>query len=384
MFKKSTCCFPWFIALAASSCSEFNKAVKSTDKHYKYREGGGVFQQAGLRPGHAVAGGIAGPYARGDTLFEPVSYLLRKRLLTARRTTSLASYYLENFAKTFPNSVHAEECSFLAAYCHFKESPEYELDQTDTQMAIDKMELFMVRFPETNLKDSCNNLIDGLRLKLEKKDYASAYQYLHTRNYRSASLAFADFLKKWPNSDRREDAYFNILEADHDLAVNSVESKKAERAEAGIRSFNTFADAFPESKRMPQARAMLRDLNAQLQTNTRSQYPMNTKFQTAAKTTVTRNVDQLDKETGNIYESIAILGKRANQVAVEIKAELQEKLEEFAVVGENIEEVYENHEQIQMSKEFERMPKPAAIAIEEMLEDRIVFRRPGAEQPTDI
>ena len=111
---------------------------------------------------------------------------------------------------------------------------------------------------------------------------------------------------------------------------------------------------------------------------------MNTKFQTAAKTTVTRNVDQLDKETGNIYESIAILGKRANQVAVEIKSELQEKLEEFAVVGENIEEVYENHEQIQMSKEFERMPKPAAIAIEEMLEDRIVFRRPGAEQPTDI
>ena len=103
---------------------------------------------------------------------------------------------------------------------------------------------------------------------------------------------------------------------------------------------------------------------------------MNPKYLNAAKTTVTRNVDQLDKETENIYESIVIVSKRANQIAVEIKEELNEKLEEFAVSGENIEEIYENREQIEMSKQFERMPKPASIAIEEMLEGRVVFRRP--------
>mgnify|MGYP001605211417 CR=1 FL=1 len=106
---------------------------------------------------------------------------------------------------------------------------------------------------------------------------------------------------------------------------------------------------------------------------------MNPTYQNAAKSTVTRNVDRLDTETGNIYESIAILGKRANQVAVDIKEELNEKLEEFAVSGENIEEVYENREQIEVSKHYERMPKPAAIDIEEMLEGKIVFRRPGQE-----
>jgi len=106
---------------------------------------------------------------------------------------------------------------------------------------------------------------------------------------------------------------------------------------------------------------------------------MNPTYQSAAKSTVTRNVDQLDTETGNLYESIAILGKRANQVAVDIKEELNEKLEEFAVSGENIEEIYENREQIEVSKHYERMPKPAAIAIEEMLEGKIVFRRPGQE-----
>ena len=103
---------------------------------------------------------------------------------------------------------------------------------------------------------------------------------------------------------------------------------------------------------------------------------MNPKYLNAAKSTVTRNVNRLDTETGNIYESIFIISKRANQVAVEIKEELNERMEEFAVSGENIEEIYENREQIDMSKQFERMPKPSAIAIEEMLEGRIVFRRP--------
>lgn len=106
---------------------------------------------------------------------------------------------------------------------------------------------------------------------------------------------------------------------------------------------------------------------------------MNPKYINAAKTTITRNVDRLDDETGNVYESVVVLSKRANQIAVEIKEELNERLEEFAVSGENIEEVYENREQIDLSKAYERMPKPAAIAIGEMLEDRIVFRRPEQE-----
>ena len=102
---------------------------------------------------------------------------------------------------------------------------------------------------------------------------------------------------------------------------------------------------------------------------------MNTK-QTAAKSTITRDVSLLDTETGNVYESVAILGKRANQISVQIKEELNAKLEEFAIVGENIEEVYENREQIEVSRHYERMPKPAALALREMLEGKTYFRRP--------
>lgn len=106
---------------------------------------------------------------------------------------------------------------------------------------------------------------------------------------------------------------------------------------------------------------------------------MSLKHASAAKTTVTRDVNLLDQETGNIYESVAMLGKRANQIAVEIKEELSAKLEEFAISGENLEEVYENREQIEVSKHYERMPKPSAIAISEMMEGRMVIRRPGDE-----
>ena len=103
---------------------------------------------------------------------------------------------------------------------------------------------------------------------------------------------------------------------------------------------------------------------------------MNAHFLQAAKTTITRDVNRLDEETGNIYESVAIMGKRANQIAVEVKEEINGRLEEFAVSGETIEEVYENREQIELSRQYERMPKPAAIAVQELQEGRIVFRRP--------
>jgi outer membrane protein assembly factor BamD len=209
---------------------------------------------------------------RGDTLFEQVSYYYAKGYF-GMKDYILASYYLENFAKTFRNSKWAEETTFLSAYCHYKESPEFELDQIDTRTAIDQLELFMVRYPETALKDSCNTLIDELRAKLEKKDYYGSKQYVRTRNYQAAGNALREFLKRWPNSAYREDVLFNILATDHDLAVNSVESKKLARLEEGIRSFDTFADAFPESERMDEAKRLLADLNAQKDRLQRSQTP---------------------------------------------------------------------------------------------------------------
>jgi hypothetical protein len=101
---------------------------------------------------------------------------------------------------------------------------------------------------------------------------------------------------------------------------------------------------------------------------------MSTKNTTAARTTVTRDVAQLDAATGNLYLTVAILSRRADQISLRIKEELNKKLEEFAVSGENLEEVYENREQIELSRMYERMPKATALAIQELLEDKIEWR----------
>ncbi|MEJ7692968.1 DNA-directed RNA polymerase subunit omega [Daejeonella sp.] len=96
--------------------------------------------------------------------------------------------------------------------------------------------------------------------------------------------------------------------------------------------------------------------------------------------TVTRDVRELDKTTDNIYESIVIISKRANQISNNLKEELHGKLAEFASSNDNLEEVFENREQIEISKHYERMPKPSLIAVDEFLNNKVYYRNPSKEQ----
>lgn len=110
---------------------------------------------------------------------------------------------------------------------------------------------------------------------------------------------------------------------------------------------------------------------------------MDYKKTNASLSTETRDINELIKETGNIYESIAILAKRSNQISTDIKEELTSKLEEFASHTDNLEEIFENREQIEISKFYERLPKPHAIAVQELLEGKIYVRKPSEEENED-
>jgi len=103
---------------------------------------------------------------------------------------------------------------------------------------------------------------------------------------------------------------------------------------------------------------------------------MNTKlnYQDAETSTTTVDKNKIDAKTNNIYEAISIMAKRSNQINSDLKKELVEKLEEFATHNESLEEVFENKEQIEVSKFYERLPKPHAIAMDEWLKDKIYFR----------
>ena len=107
---------------------------------------------------------------------------------------------------------------------------------------------------------------------------------------------------------------------------------------------------------------------------------MNTPKNTGPTSTITRDVRQLDVKTDNIYESLVIIAKRANQISNNLKEELNGKLSEFASSNDNLEEIFENREQIEISKHYERLPKPTLIAVDEFLNDKIYYRNPSKEQ----
>jgi len=103
-------------------------------------------------------------------------------------------------------------------------------------------------------------------------------------------------------------------------------------------------------------------------------------YKADSNTTVTRNLRDYDKETGNVYESLVVIAKRANQISSELKEELNGKLSEFNTASDNLEEIFENREQIEISKYYERLPKPTLIAVNEFLEKKIYHRNPAREK----
>ena len=101
---------------------------------------------------------------------------------------------------------------------------------------------------------------------------------------------------------------------------------------------------------------------------------MSIKNSNAPDTTVTYNRNQLDEPTGNIYKTVSILAKRSIQINEELRTELFEKLEEFATPIETLEEIFENKEQIEVSRFYEKLPKPHAVAVEQWLAEKIYYR----------
>jgi len=95
---------------------------------------------------------------------------------------------------------------------------------------------------------------------------------------------------------------------------------------------------------------------------------------------ITRNLSEFDKDTQNIYETIVVLSKRANQISSNIKDELHEKLKDFSSHVDHLEEVFENREQIELAKAYEKLPKPALLAIHELLNDKLYFKKPEEEE----
>lgn len=168
----------------------------------------------------------------------------------------LAQYHFKNFTRQFPNSKHSEECYFMNAMCYYYTSPTYHLDQTSTHNAIKEFQSFVDTYPESNRIDSCNMMIDKLRMKIERKDYDIVKQYYKLEDYKATIVAAKGFIKDYPSSNYNEEMYFLVITSYYQLALKSIPSKKDERLQGAMENYVKFVDLYPNSSYISRAESI--------------------------------------------------------------------------------------------------------------------------------
>lgn len=240
--------FLFTLTLLFSACSEYGKVQKSKDIGLKFEKANEYYNNGEYLKAYPLLEELIVVY-RGTQKAEKLYYMLAYSDYHLEDYL-LAAFHFKQFTKNYPTSKYAEECLFMAAICHYKNSPNYSLDQTDTYKAMSELQLFLNQYPKSARIDTCNILMDNLRGKLQKKFYEISHQYYHTRNYKAAIVSFGNLLKDYPGTQYREDANYYIVRSHYELAVNSILSKKAERLENAINAYVKFVDAFPDSRRL--------------------------------------------------------------------------------------------------------------------------------------
>lgn len=231
--------------------SKFEKLRASNDTARKYQEGIKLYNNKKYSKALVLFDDLVQRF-RGRAEAEDLYYYNAytnyrlKDYLTAR-------HQFMTFVNTYPNSAKAEECRFMAAYCYYLEAPVYSLDQSNTQKAIESLQLFINIYPESERAAEAASLIDELRDRLERKSYENAKLYLDIGDYQSAVIAFENSLRDYPDTKFAEEMEFSIVEAQYLYALNSSEYRQEERYAEAISFANDFLKNNPDSKYVKEA-----------------------------------------------------------------------------------------------------------------------------------
>jgi len=201
-----------------------------------------------------------GDYLKAQTLFEQIINTLRGRTEAEKvyfyyaythyhmEKFILGSYYFKNFSSTFPNSAYREEADFMSAYSNYQLSPSYRLDQTYSRKAIEEFQLFVNTYPRSERVSEANELIDGMRVKMEKKDFEAAELYYDLKQYQAAIQSYQNLLKDYPGTSKGEQIQFMIVKSGFELASNSIFEKREERYLETLANIETFKNKYPGSR----------------------------------------------------------------------------------------------------------------------------------------
>jgi len=247
MFKKIS-----FIALLVGllvfsfGCSEYQKVLKSGNNDLKYETGVDLYNKGDYTKALQFFDILRAVY-RGTDKGEELTYLTAQCYFNTH-DYQIASYYYKQYIQMYPRGEKAEECTYQSAYCNYLSSPRYSLDQTNTYAALTELQSFINMYPKSPKVAESNKLMDELRNKLEKKDFDISKMYYRMRSYQAAITSFENLLDDYPDTDYKEEIFYLTVKAYFEYAENSIYSKRKERYEKTVESYNSLKYLFPESK----------------------------------------------------------------------------------------------------------------------------------------
>lgn len=261
-----------FLTFLFSSCSEYQKVYKGTDAGKKFAYAESLYNQGKYKKSLKLMEQIV-PVYRGKPQAEKLMYMYANTYFNLE-DYYLSGYQFERFANSYPKSDSVEFASYRSAVSYYELSPRYTLDQKDTYTGLEKLQIFIDTYPDSEYRLEANKKVAELRYKLERKAIEIAKQYLktagHHSSYKNAIAAFDNFISDYPGSVFRKDAFFGRFEAEYELANNSVPSKVNDRLLIALDYYNDFIKYYKESELMPKANEIKADIESRLTSTEKS------------------------------------------------------------------------------------------------------------------
>ena len=245
------------------SCSKLTKVLRNPDIDEKYKAAIAYYDNEDYyRAGLVFEDLLPNMMGRKEAEFVQFYY---SYCHYHQRQYDMAAYYFKQFYDTYRRSEFAEEALYMHAYSNYKSTPDYNLDQSNTNTAIEAMQDFLNIFPESSYAEQGNQVINELREKLETKAYNVAKQYHKLRRYKAAVIAYENFQNDYPDSDLKEEISFLRVQAQYELSKMSIQSLKQERFEKAIEYYYYLVDRFPESDYIQNAQSIFDETQKELE-----------------------------------------------------------------------------------------------------------------------
>lgn len=245
------------------SCSEYQKLLNSDDTSKKYKQAEIYYNSGEYRQANRLFEQIIPKY-RGRPQAQRIIFFFAETYMQTKRY-SLAAYQYENFIKSYPKSERIQEASFKAAKSYYFQSPTYSLDQKDTHTAIEKLQVFINLYPNSEYTSEANQMISELQEKLEKKDFEIARQYYTIRDYKASIKANENFIAGFPGTKFREEALYTKFLSLYQIGINSIFSKKEERLKELQKQYDLILRYYPETPFLEDLNKKMDNVNDELQ-----------------------------------------------------------------------------------------------------------------------